>query len=110
MQWSEIDFESRWWTIPADKSKNHLAHRVPLSAAAVRVLTAVRENNLKKKRIAKSPWVFPSPRGNDHIREMQKAVQRIRRYLFEERGMPRAQTSIRGYWKHGRTGDSGDDA
>ena len=72
MQWSEIDFESRWWTIPADKSKNHLAHRVPLSAAAVRVLTAVRENNLKKKRIAKSPWVFPSPRGNDHIREMQK--------------------------------------
>jgi NADPH-dependent ferric siderophore reductase len=38
------------------------------------------------------------------------AVQRIRRYLFEERGIPRAQTSIRGYWKHGRTGDSGDDA
>lgn len=36
------------------------------------------------------------------------AVQRIRRYLFEDRGMPRAQTSIRGYWKHGRTGDTDD--
>ena len=34
------------------------------------------------------------------------AVQRIRRYLFEERAIARAQTSIRGYWKHGRTGDT----
>jgi NADPH-dependent ferric siderophore reductase len=38
------------------------------------------------------------------------AVQRIRRHLFEERGVARAQTSVRGYWKHGRTGDTGDDA
>jgi NADPH-dependent ferric siderophore reductase len=36
------------------------------------------------------------------------AVQRIRRYLFEERGIPRAQTAVRGYWKHGRAGDGGD--
>lgn len=36
------------------------------------------------------------------------AVQRIRRYLFEERAMARAQTSIRGYWKHGRAGDTDD--
>jgi NADPH-dependent ferric siderophore reductase len=36
------------------------------------------------------------------------AVQRIRRHLFEERGIPRAQTAVRGYWKHGRAGDGGD--
>ena len=36
------------------------------------------------------------------------AVQRIRLYLFEECGMPRAQTSVRGYWKHGRSGNAGD--
>lgn len=36
------------------------------------------------------------------------AVQRIRRDLFEERGLPRAQASVRGYWKHGRTADDGD--
>jgi NADPH-dependent ferric siderophore reductase len=35
-------------------------------------------------------------------------VQRIRRHLFEERGIPRAQTAVRGYWKHGRAGDGGD--
>lgn len=32
------------------------------------------------------------------------SVQRIRRYLFEERELPRAQTTIRGYWKRGRAG------
>jgi NADPH-dependent ferric siderophore reductase len=37
------------------------------------------------------------------------AVQRIRRHLFEDRGLPRAQASVRGYWKHGRTGDAGDE-
>jgi NADPH-dependent ferric siderophore reductase len=34
------------------------------------------------------------------------AVQRIRRHLFEERGLPRSQATIRGYWKHGRSGDT----
>ena len=35
------------------------------------------------------------------------AMQRIRRHLFEERGVPRDQTTVRGYWKHGRAGDVG---
>ncbi|MBW3669700.1 MAG: siderophore-interacting protein [Actinobacteria bacterium] len=33
------------------------------------------------------------------------AVHRIRRHLFEERGVARSRTSVRGYWKHGRAGD-----
>jgi NADPH-dependent ferric siderophore reductase len=33
------------------------------------------------------------------------AMQRIRRYLIGERQLPRPQTSIRGYWKHGRRGE-----
>ncbi|MGH9000772.1 MAG: siderophore-interacting protein [Acidimicrobiia bacterium] len=37
------------------------------------------------------------------------AMQRIRRHLFEEREVPRPQTWVRGYWKHGRSGDSDDD-
>ncbi len=36
------------------------------------------------------------------------AVQRIRRHLFEERGLPRSQVWARGYWKHGRIGDAED--
>jgi NADPH-dependent ferric siderophore reductase len=34
------------------------------------------------------------------------AVQRIRRHLFEDRGLPRAQAAVHGYWKHGRIGDA----
>jgi NADPH-dependent ferric siderophore reductase len=34
------------------------------------------------------------------------AMQRIRRHLFEDRGLPRGNTSVRGYWKYGRTGDA----
>jgi NADPH-dependent ferric siderophore reductase len=32
------------------------------------------------------------------------AVQRVRRHLFDDRGIARARTSVRGYWKHGRAG------
>ena len=34
------------------------------------------------------------------------AMQRIRRHLFEDRGLPRAHASVRGYWKHGRDGNA----
>ena len=33
------------------------------------------------------------------------AMQRIRRRLLQERGIPRSQAAIRGYWKHGRASD-----
>ncbi len=36
------------------------------------------------------------------------AVQRIRRHLFDERGLPRSQVTARGYWKDGRIGDADD--
>jgi NADPH-dependent ferric siderophore reductase len=38
------------------------------------------------------------------------AVQRIRRHLLDDRGLARTQTSVRGYWKHGRAGTEDDDA
>jgi NADPH-dependent ferric siderophore reductase len=36
------------------------------------------------------------------------AVQRIRRHLFEERGVSRKQATVRGYWKRGRAGEPED--
>ena len=36
------------------------------------------------------------------------AVQRIRKYLFDERGLTRSRAVVRGYWKHGRDGDTAD--
>ena len=33
------------------------------------------------------------------------AMQQIRRHLFDERGLARSIATVRGYWKHGRTGE-----
>lgn len=33
------------------------------------------------------------------------AMQRLRRYLFDERGVPRAHVVVRGYWQRGRAGE-----
>jgi integrase len=38
MQWREVDLATGWWTIPADVSKNHDPHRVPLTASVIEVL------------------------------------------------------------------------
>ncbi len=33
------------------------------------------------------------------------AMHQIRQHLFDERGLSRSVATVRGYWKHGRTGD-----
>jgi NADPH-dependent ferric siderophore reductase len=37
------------------------------------------------------------------------AVQRVRRHLFDERGLPRTRATVRGYWKHGRDAGAGEE-
>jgi integrase len=41
MEWSELDFQRRTWTMPREKAKNGRAHEVQLSDAAIEVLNAV---------------------------------------------------------------------
>ena len=54
-QWPEIDFETRTWTVPADRMKAKREHRVPLSDAAISLLMQLpRENG--------NPFVFVGPR------------------------------------------------
>ena len=36
MRWTDVDLDSRWWTVPASDAKNGLPHRVPLNALANR--------------------------------------------------------------------------
>ena len=40
-KWSEIDFEAKVWTIPAERMKAGVEHRVPLSARAIAILKSV---------------------------------------------------------------------
>lgn len=60
-QWSEIDLQSGWWTIPANKAKNGNSHRVPLSNMSMNLLKQLKEIS------GDSCWLFPSPKGNTHM-------------------------------------------
>lgn len=55
-EWKDFDLKKCWWTIPGEKAKNGLPHRVPLSKLALELLEEL-------KKISKdSQWLFPSPR------------------------------------------------
>lgn len=77
-EWSEIELTSQWWTIHSAKAKNGLAHRVPLSACALELLTA-----LKACTGEDSSFLFPSPRGNQPVDEtaLSHALRRNRELL-----------------------------
>ena len=62
-EWADFDLKNGWWTIPAEKSKNGLPHRVPLSSFAIETL------NELKIISGDSKWLFPSPRDGQHIAE-----------------------------------------
>ena len=40
-RWPEIDFTTRTWTLPRERSKNNQAHDVPLSNAAIAILESL---------------------------------------------------------------------
>jgi integrase len=70
--WREIDLARGWWTIPAERSKNGLAHRVPLSQQAVKVLKGLCALT------GDSQWLFPSPKKEGaSIAHAQKAIERV---------------------------------
>ena len=73
LRWENVELEARWWTIPAERSKNGLSHRVPLAHPAVRILLEQQGGG------GNSPWVFPSPKIEGPLSSTQKAVERVRR-------------------------------
>jgi integrase len=51
MRWDELDLEARLWTLPRGRVKTDQGHVVPLSAAAVTIISSI-------PRIAESPFVL----------------------------------------------------
>jgi len=62
-EWKDFDLKERWWTIPAEKAKNNLPHRVPLTSIALELLKEI------KTLAVESNWLFPSPYADQHIAE-----------------------------------------
>lgn len=54
--WSEIDFENKLWTIPAERMKANAVHRVPLSDAALDLLRQQKEYALHEELVFPAPW------------------------------------------------------
>lgn len=78
-EWRDIDLDNTWWTIPKEKAKNNLPHRVPLSPLALKLLKEI------KDRSKGSPFLFPSPtKKESHITEpaIDRAI-RNNRELFD---------------------------
>lgn len=94
MTWSEVDLESRIWTIPASRMKASKEHRVPLTADALALLKNM-------DRLEGSEFVFPAPRGGQlSDMALSAAMRRINAkrdggYLDRQSGQPAVPHGLR---------------
>jgi integrase len=62
-RWDEIDLSKATWTVPGERMKKRIEHRIPLSSAAMDVLTRMQEKRINE-------FVFPATiRGTKRISE-----------------------------------------
>jgi integrase len=62
-KWSEIDIDNRTWTVPAERMKPGTVHKVPLSEAALSVLSEI-------PIISGTDYVFPGRKPNRPVSNM----------------------------------------
>jgi integrase len=73
-EWSEFDFKTRLWTVPATRSKTGEARRVPLSTPALEMLRE--RHGLEPE----TRWLFPSPVGHvGPVRSLQALLRRVQK-------------------------------
>ncbi|MDR3524065.1 MAG: tyrosine-type recombinase/integrase [Acetobacteraceae bacterium] len=71
-RWSEIDLQAKLWTIPGARMKAKREHRVPLTPAALAVLTKAQE---LRKTSGPDAFVFPGQKGeNSGLSQMTLAM------------------------------------
>lgn len=75
MRWSEVDFDKATWTIPSERSKNHLAHTVPLPPAAVAILKEL-------PRIGKEGFAF-TVTGESSVSGFSRAKARLDKAMLQ---------------------------
>ncbi|HEV3109796.1 MAG TPA: tyrosine-type recombinase/integrase [Candidatus Binataceae bacterium] len=74
LRWPELDLDldAGCWIVPAERSKNGLEHRIPLTPEAVAVLKRIRENQRD------STFVFRGGKRGQPIANLQKPMLRIK--------------------------------
>lgn len=79
-KWEEIDEEVGVWHIPAERMKMGIAFDIPLSAAAIQVLTTVKGLH--------PVWLFPSPnKPSQHVSNAAMGVA-LRRFVSQNVAVP----------------------
>ena len=73
-KWSEIDLDNRVWTIPKERMKAGIEHRIPLSGQAMKILSQMAEHKM-------SDYVFPNrsngkPMSNAGMSSVLKRLER----------------------------------
>ena len=80
-EWTEIDFETAEWNIPASKTKMKEPLLVPLSKQAIDILKEIKEYT------GKSRYVFPSGRTFDRPLSDNAIIAALRRMGYEKSEM-----------------------
>jgi integrase len=71
MPWTELDLDSGWWVLPADRTKAGKTHRIPLGPTALNLLRALQVDR-------DSPFVFSGRYGRPVVNP-QKWNERLRK-------------------------------
>ncbi|MFZ0601804.1 MAG: integrase arm-type DNA-binding domain-containing protein [Roseiarcus sp.] len=79
-RWSEIDLEAKTWTIAKERSKNGVAHEIPLSDAAIAALKALPRISDKKDAL-----IF-STTGRTAVSGFSRAKDAIDKAMADARG------------------------
>jgi integrase len=95
-RWDEIDLSEAIWTVPADRMKKRIEHRVPLSRAAIDVL-----KRMQKKQI--NEFVFPATiRGTKRISD--GVLRRLMEAMGRDDAVPHGFRSSFRTWAGEKTG------
>lgn len=70
MRWEEINWTHETWRIPDTKNGEPLT--IPLTSKAIEILE-------RRKKLTKSPWVFPSENSSSYYNDPSRAWERIRK-------------------------------
>jgi len=62
-RWSEVDFEPKVWTVPAERTKGHREHRVPLARRALEILRALPRSGDRVFPLGRDALWFEAPEG-----------------------------------------------
>lgn len=88
MTWSEVDFKNKVWTIPAERMKAKMPHRVPLTPRSIAILEAQQADR-------HDTLVFPSVRDRVELSDM--AITSLLRRLKAHSDEPERIATAHGF-------------